>query len=135
MKRKEKIMKMNELEKVKFLYATNWWDGPICGLCEYNNKIYWYDMQEDSEYDEKEDTWTQRKYIAREIEPWQLTYELYWHSIFVSNVYRDSNCRSKFEEGLKNERFYIKEDFYKKRKKEHQKIDYSNNEIIGTFKF
>ena len=126
---------MKELENVKILFASGWWDGPRTGLCEYENTIYRFEVYIEEEYDEKEDEWTKRIYQMKKIELWQLAYELYWHSIFVSNVYRNANCRFQFEENLKNERFYMKEDFYKKRKKEYQEIDYSKNEIIGTFKF
>lgn len=125
---------MKELENVKFLTCTNWWDGPLKGLCEYENKTYWYNMLEEEEYDEKEDTWSSRVWVMKEIKPWQLTYELYWHSIFVSNVYRNAKCRFQYEDDLKNERFYMRDDFYKKRKKEYVEIDYNDNEIIGKFK-
>ena len=124
---------MKELENVKMLFATNWWDGPLCGLCEYESKYYWFKIHQEEEYDDKKDEWSDRVHIAYEIEPWQLSYELYWHSIFVSNVYRNAKCRTQFEEQMKNERFYMKEDFYKKRKKEYQEIDFSK--VIGTFKF
>lgn len=125
---------MKELENVKIIYASGWWDGPRSGLCEYENKFYWFGVHQEEEYDEEKDEWGDRIYKAYEIEPWQLSYELYWHSIFVSNVYRNSKCRFEFEEKLKNERFHMKEDFYKKRKKEYKDIDYINNKIIGTFK-
>jgi hypothetical protein len=126
---------MKKLENVKFLFSSNWWDGPLIGLCEYENKYYWFQTYQDIEYDEEKDEWIDRIYKAYEIEPWQLSYELYWHSIFVSNVYRNAKCRTSFEEQLKNERFYMRRDFYKKRKKEYKEINYSNNNVIGTFKF
>ena len=126
---------MKELENVKLLFSTNWWDGPLCGLCEYENKYYWFEVYQDEEYDEEKEEWGDRIYKAYEIEPWQLSYELYWCSIFVSNVYRNANCRTSFGEQLKNERFYIKKDFYKKSKKEYRKINYNNNNVIGIFKF
>lgn len=126
---------MKELENVKILYASGWWDGPLCGLCEYENKYYWFNVHEEEEWDEEKEEWGNRIFKAYEIEPWHLAYELYWHSIFVSNVYRNAKCRFEFEENMKNERFYMKQDFYKKRKKEWKDIDYSNNNVIGTFKF
>ena len=84
---------MKELDNVKLLFASNWWDGPLCGLCEYENKYYWFKIYKEEEYDEKTNTWTNRILKSYEIYPWQLSYELYWHSIFVSNVYRNSKCR------------------------------------------
>jgi len=129
---------MKKLENIKILFHSNYWDGPICGICEYENRMYHYNMIEEGgwfiedgeEYDEDaEDTWTPRIYVVKEIEPWQLTYELYWHSIFSTNVasYTD------FDKSLINERFKMKNDFYKKRKKEYKEIDYTKNKVIGQF--
>ena len=126
---------MKELENVKMLYGSGWWDGPLCGLCEYENKYYYFKVHQEEEYNEEKDEWTDRIHKLIELESWQLTYELYWHSVFVSNVYRNSKCRTQFEENLKNERFYMKDDFYKKRKKEYKEIDFSKNNVMGTFKF
>jgi hypothetical protein len=126
---------METIENVKLLFATNWWDGPLYGLCEYENKICYYKICEDEVWDEEKEEWGKRGFKVYEMEPWQIAYELYWHSIFVSNVYRNAKCRFQFEEQLKNERFYMKEDFYKKRKREYKEIDYSNNNVIGTFKY
>lgn len=136
---------MKKLENVKILFYNNYWDGPICGICEYENKMYYYDMieeggifvEEGEEYDEDgEDIWTPRIYEIKEIEPWQLTYELYWHSIFATNV----GTNTEFDKGLVNERFKIKKSwfsslpsYYKKQKKERKDIDYSKNKIIGIF--
>ena len=118
---------MKELENVKILYSSDYWDGPLNGLCEYENKYYWFGVNTDEEYDEKEDKWSPRIFQMYDIEPWQLTYELYWHSIFVTNVYKNTKCKYNFDEQLKNDRFKIKENFYKKREKEYKKIDYYNN--------
>jgi len=129
-------MKTTELNDVKLLTHQYYWDGPLEGLCEFENKFYRYGVLELGEYIEDEDDedkgeWTPRVYNIREIEPWQLAYELYWHSLFCSNV---KTRFTEFDERLKNERFKIDEDFYDKQKREYQKIDYSNNKIIGIFK-
>jgi hypothetical protein len=138
---------MKELENVKILFYNNYWDGPMNGICEHENKMYWYDMIDDvSVGDEDFDNWTwYRLYNVKEIEPWQLAYELYWHSIFSTNV----AAYTEFDKKLVNDRFFIKKTFrifknkrdkwikpeyYNKREKEYKKIDYSNNIIIGTFK-
>jgi hypothetical protein len=138
---------MKELENVKILFYYNYWDGPLNGICEYENKMYWYDTVDDiSVGDEDSDDWTwYRLYNVKEIEPWQLSYELYWHSIFCTNV----ATHTEFDKKLVNDRFLIKKTFrlfkhkrdkwinpfyYNKREKEYKKIDYSKNQIIGTFK-
>lgn len=125
---------MNKLENVKLLFCTNYWDGPIAGLCEHDGKYYRFAQLQDDEWDEVDEEWLPRVYKAYEILPWQLSYELYWYSLFISNV-KGARSRSDFEEGLKNERFIINENYYKKREKEYRQIDYTKNNVIGTFTF
>jgi hypothetical protein len=122
---------MKELNGVKILFYDDYWDGPLKGLCEYENKFYRYDVLDEGGYNEEKDEWNPRIYNIIEIEPWQLVYELYWHSLFCSNI----ATYSKYDEKLSNQIFEIEnKDFYGKQKKEYKKIDYSNNTIIGTFK-
>lgn len=122
---------MKELEGVKILFYTDYWDGPLNGLCEYENNIYRYSVLDEGDYNEEKDEWNPRIYNVQEIEPWQLAYELYWHSLFCSNI----AAYTKYDKKLVSPLFEIKnKDFYGKQKKEHKKIDYSNNTIIGIFK-
>lgn len=122
---------MKELENVKILFYSNYWDGPWTGLCEYENKIYRYDVLDEGDWNEEKDEWSPRIYNVFEIEPWQLAYELYWHSLFCSNI----TTHTEYDKKLVSPLFTIKNnDFYKKQKKEYKKIDYSNNNIIGIFK-
>ena len=122
---------MMELNNVKILFYSGYWDGPLNGLCEYENKIYRFDVSEMEEWIETEEEWSSRIYKLIDIEPWQLSYELYWHSLFCTNI----AAYKEFDKKLVDSRFEIKnKDFYKKQKNEYKKIDYSNNTIIGTFK-
>lgn len=126
---------MKELENVKILFYNDKWDGPLEGLCEYENKFYRYETLEMGGYSGEdefgEDIWSPRIYNVIEIEPWQLTYELYWHSLFSTNI----ATYTEYDKKLVNPVFEIKsKDFYKKQKKEYKKIDYSNNTVIGIFK-
>ncbi len=122
---------MKELEKVKILFHSDVWDGPLEGLCEYESKIYRYETLEMGEWIEKDDEWSPRIYNMIEIEPWQLAYELYWHSLFCTNI----ASYTEYDKMLINPRFEIKnKDFYKKQKNEYKEIDYSKNTIIGIFK-
>lgn len=123
---------MEKLKGVKILFYSNYWDGPLTGLCEYENKIYRYDVLDEGDWDEENDEWLPRVYNVFEIEPWQLTYELYWHSLFCSNI----ATHTEYDKKLVSPLFNIKNnDFYKKQRKEYKKIDYSNNTIIGTFEY
>ena len=142
---------MKELFNVEFLYESDRWDGPLCGLMRYEDKFYYFDVlewggtypMETDElvgtfgevnekvlfYDEDNKPW---KYVDRtwklyELEPWQLAYELYWHAVFSTNV----KAYTDFDKSLVNERFVIKKNFYNLQKKEHKKIDYSKNNCIG----
>ena len=125
---------MNKLENVKLLYSNNYWDGPISGLCEYEGIYYYFNQSKEDMWDEVKEEWLPREYKVYEILPWQLAYELYWHSLFITNV-KNARCDSTFEKKLKNDIFKIKEDYYKKRKKEYKEINYSKNKVIGIFTY
>jgi hypothetical protein len=122
---------MNEkkLNNVKLLLYSDYYDGALKGLCEYENKIYRFETEKLGGWIE-DDICEDRIYIMLDLEPWQLTYELYWHSLFVTNA----ASYTEFDKQLVNERFKIDCDFYEKQKKEYKKIDYTNNKIIGYFK-
>ena len=86
---------MKELENVEIMFYSDYWDGPLAGLCEYENKIYRYETIDEGDYNEEKDEWNPRIYNVIEIED---------------------------------------KDYFGKQKKEHKKIDFSSNTIIGTFK-
>lgn len=112
---------MKKLKNVEILYYSDYWDGPLWGMCAYENNLYRYNVIDS--------TSKIRKFKVREMEFWQITYELYWHSLFVTNV----KDYTKFDKKLINERFEVIEDFYSMQKREYQPIDYSKNKIIGWF--
>lgn len=151
-------MSNKELKNVILLTHSNWWDGPICGLALYKNEYFYYNMLDDggyrrvkegdviSYYEENDNnspwTYVDRTWRLRKIEPWQLTYELYWHALFCTNV----AAYTEFDKKLVNERFKIKPriknifrnpfkysppSFYDLQKKEYKEINYSQNECIG----
>jgi hypothetical protein len=124
---------MEELKNVTLLFYSDYWDGPLCGLALYENQYYYYVFEEwgflikEAENDDEDDEWSPRTWKLYKLEPWQLTYELYWHALFCTN----EATYTSFDRGSVNDRFKIKNKFYKKQKKEHEKIDYSQNECIG----
>ena len=112
---------MKKLKNVKILYYSDYWDGPLWGMCSYDNMLCWYNViNSNSEI---------RKFKVIEMYPWQISYELYWHSLFVNNV----NIQTDFDKELVNYRFKLIEDFYSMKKREYDNIDYSKNKIIGWF--
>lgn len=118
------MKKLRELKNVEILYDTNYHDGSLRGLCRYKGRIYWFDILNMGDFE------ATRKWKVFKIIPWQLTYELYWHSLFCTNVAQHTN----FEKNLINKRFKLDEDFYEKRKREFKEIDYNKNKVIGWFK-
>ena len=112
---------MKKLKNVEILYYSDYWDGPLWGMCVYNNKLCWYNVIDSSS--------KIRKFKVREMKSWQISYELYWHSLFVTNV----KAYTKFDKECINERFELLENFYDKQRRVYKGIDYSKNKIIGYF--
>lgn len=34
-----------ELEDVRLLWHTDYWDGPLAGLAHYNGRAYWFEVE------------------------------------------------------------------------------------------
>ena len=122
----DQVRKINR-DEVRLLWYADFWDGPINGLCLYNDKKYWFELMADSE-DELPDT-TQRKFLVLELSRRQLTEEEHWHELFRRKV--GTHCD--FEEP--NPEVKPKEtqrEFYEEYGK-RSKPDYSNNVAIGWF--
>lgn len=127
---------MQELENVKILTYNDYYDGPISGLCEYQNKWHWYIWNNYEKYVQYQDDanlnvdmHSERIYSGYELLNYQLVYELYWHALFSTNI----KYYTAFDKSLVNELFKLNEDFYEKQKREYIKMDYSQNKIIGWF--
>jgi len=140
---------MDKLKGIKIVCYSDYWDGPLTGICEYRRRFYWFDVKEFGGWcgppDEHNDcSYVNREWFVKEIEAWQLAYELYWHCLFETNCgqYQTNFTQTEFV----NERYILPEikskeysfldhgaNFYKKRKDEYKEIDYSKNKIIGWF--
>ena len=122
----------SELTKIKFSETTNiwvsdYWDGAISGMLEYQNELYWFEMtQENAEWEERE--WYRRFAIIK-LSKDQLKKEFEVHEDFqryVGTHYDGKQLKTppKFEEGKMDE-FYNKHSAYVKSR------PFENNEVIG----
>lgn len=141
---------MEKLENVKIIFHSDYYDGPLDGICEYQGKLYRFDCKEFGGWcgpppaDGSDDcSYVKREYNVKEIEMWQLAYALYWHCLFITNCgqyYRHKDDIEFINERfnlpvIKNSQYHLEygENFYQKQKEEYKKIDYSQNKIIGWF--
>lgn len=128
---------MNQLKDVQLLCEFDRWDGPLEGLCLYQDRYHWYVVDEWGEWEQWDDddddkcVWKSRTWKIYEVLPWQLAYVLYWHAIFATNV----AAYYPFDFELQNERFDKKAkrkyDFWKKQNKNYEKIDFTKNKCVG----
>ena len=143
---------MEKLENVKIIFYTNYWDGPISGICEYQNKFYRFNVQEMGGHvgpeplsDDEDRAYIKREWIVREIKLWQLAEELHWHCLFMTNCGQHYGRYGNNDAEFISERFQLPiivddkirlehgANYYKKAKEERKEIDYSQNAIIGWF--
>lgn len=116
-----------KIEELKIVFAVNWWDGPLEGMCMHNNEKHWF-------YCEDEDN-DSRRFSIIKLTPEQIADEEKWHELFKEKVgesypYVDG-VRVKTTEQLKPQsmwnEFY---DLYKLRKRP----DYHLTEnIVGYY--
>ena len=121
-----------ELTKVEFsatekIWVSDYWDGAINGMLEYQNELYWFEMTQENE-EWKEGQWYRRFTILR-LSKEQLEKELEVHEDFQRYVGTYYDCKQlkippKFEEGKMNELFDKHSAYCKSR-------PFEDNEAIG----
>lgn len=81
----EDIKKIEGLQlrtEIEFLYHTNYWDGPLAGMCSLNGQKYWYNCCYDlCEIASKRP----RIFTAYELTQEQIDNEEYWHTAWKNN--------------------------------------------------
>src|SRR5580698_5856954 len=71
-------------EDIQILFVVDWYDGPLSGMCLYQNKKHWFSLiDEHYEIDGKEYF---RKFAVYEMMPEQAVEEEKWHALFVEKV-------------------------------------------------
>tara|TARA_Y100001934_G_C12208985_1_gene705073 strand:+ start:68 stop:484 length:417 start_codon:yes stop_codon:yes gene_type:complete len=121
-----------DLTKVDFgetenIWVSDYWDGAISGMIEYQNELYWFEMTQENE-EWKEGEWY-RRFAILALSKEQLEKEFKVHEDFqrfVGTHYDGKQLRRppKLEEGKMSE-FYDKHSEYVKSR------PFEDNEVIG----
>jgi len=121
-----------EIAKVDFsetenIWVSDYWDGAISGMLEYQNELFWFEMTQENE-EWKAGEWYRRFAIIK-LSNEQIEKELEVHEDFqryVGTHYDGKQLKSppKFEEGKMDE-FYDKHSEYVKSR------SFEDNEVIG----
>jgi hypothetical protein len=110
---------------VRLLWYADFWDGPINGLCIYQNKKHWFEMSADDAFPDT----NQRRFVVLDLSPEQLADEEQWHELFRQKV--GTHCD--FEEPhpeIKPIEFH--REFYDTYQQRATR-DFSANVVIGWF--
>ena len=82
--------------KVKILWTSDWWDGPLKGMCEVDGEILWFNCTKEgeriktSDNDEEDDEWSPREFDLYRLTKSQMEFKMYWHGEFRKHV-KDEN--------------------------------------------
>lgn len=71
---------MKRYSNLTYLWATNWWDGPLAGMIWYRGFLRWFDCYEENP--ERDGGWY-RRYRVQKLALWQIAFECLRHVIFV----------------------------------------------------
>jgi hypothetical protein len=126
------LKKSSQLQKlsrndVQLLWYSDFWDGPINGLCLCDNRKCWFEMLDAEEHDLP--AAPGRRFLVHDLSEQQLAEEERWHELFREKV--GTHCdfeepRPEVKPAELHAQFY---DAYKTR----VKPDYSTNRVIGWF--
>jgi hypothetical protein len=111
-------------EDWKFLWEDDCWDGPVSGMLEYKDDMFYFMLHRDGDYDEETDTWSPRTYTVHRLTPEILQLEIKWHKLFQELVGKHSDYKEgKHEEVFSPENHPNWREFYDKRKAEYDPIE------------
>ena len=122
----EELLKIEFSETVN-IWVSDYWDGAISGLLEYQKEFYWFEMTQENEEWEKGEWY--RRFAVLELSPKQLEKEFIIHEDFqrfVGTHYDGKQLKPppKFEEG-QMDKFYDMHLEYVRSK------PYEENKVIG----
>jgi len=89
---------------VKFIFNTDWYDGPISGLCEVNGKEYWFELVTE-DYKPKKDPEEMdriRVFALIDLGKTRFEEEKLWHKLFELLVRDNKDLRP----SAMHDRFY-----------------------------
>lgn len=116
--------------RLQLLWANNWWDGALGGMCIYNDEKYYFDFNEEEEITDGVSTY---HYILFKLTPEQLAYEEARHQCFVEHIgchyeYLPTNKRKGTGNGnLKSEAEWNK---YREKYPEPSKYEFSPEQAV-----
>lgn len=70
-------------EEIKIIFAVDWWDGPLSGVCIYNGEKHWFQAT-DEWYEEDKPYW--RRYAVIKLTPEQLAKEEAMHELYEEKI-------------------------------------------------
>jgi hypothetical protein len=118
------------LDQVCILWANDFWDGYLTGICEHAGQKLYFKMIEETE-NEDISTWY-RRFVLIRLDGKQLDQELYWHEQFLKYVgshFDYGSDRKRDHTGMKPQSEWSK--FYDPYNE--YKPDFSENEVAGWF--
>jgi hypothetical protein len=114
-----------ELHNVGMKWTTDWWDGPLEGVAEYEGRLCYFFLDKEEWYKDEEGDPVFTKYLLLvEFTKEQLDAELEQHKRFEKYVRKDEETHPNING--RHSKFY---DWYK----EQPDKDFSNNKVIGYF--
>lgn len=69
-----------KIKNLKIVFAINWWDGPLEGMCLHNNEKHWFHCEDE----DGEGFW--RRFSIIKLTPEQVADEEKWHEFFKEKV-------------------------------------------------
>jgi len=118
---------------VKWLWHSNYWDGPLNGMVKIKDNEYWVEYFDETTSHVVEPL---RKYAVFKLTPEQQESEEFWHELFRvcvghHSTYDDNGRRYSFaSSGTKFSMSF----FYGRHRKDKKELDFSKAELIGWFK-
>ena len=122
-------------EQPQFLWHDSYYDGPLSGICIYNDKEHWFKMVKEFDYKEEEDgkmeTFLGRVYVIAELPKQQFAIMKYAHELFRKYVgtHTDYNEDNKRSSGCLEQSSWNK--YYNWAKKEYKHPDLSENKVVA----
>ncbi len=121
--------------RVRLLWDSGWWDGPIDGMAEFEGEPVWFCLAEEAE-DERTGGWFRRFWMVR-LTPEQLRREQNRHADFQRYVGTHFDYDAEGKRPAKNVHTKgMSGEFYEKYgEKDRDPGDLSQNEVVGWFEW
>lgn len=123
---------------LNLLWHYNYWDGPISGMLSIDNQYYWFEMIDDPVWQRinvsTKSNFKYRRYAIIRMTTEQLKIENLKHADFRKYVGTHCDYLKNKQTGEINPNALEYKKYYDKWPEDKDKLNYSNNEVIGWFK-